>query len=200
MKSAMPRNLLFLPLFVLLSACTARAALSPTPGPEQIKAQEQAVYAFLLSSMYQHHAYVIMATTATGPTGVDDTARSLDYVLQNMHGVSPATADSFRARNSASNPLSANMDLGNPYTLLSQAARNQIFGQNRSGWDTFYGRYPQAPGITTLSSVGFNATFDQALVYIGTQSNWLAGQGYYVLLKKTGGVWSIDQQVMTWVS
>jgi hypothetical protein len=37
-------------------------------------------------------------------------------------------------------------------------------------------------------------------VYIGTQSNWLAGAGYYVLLKKGEAGWGIDQQVMTWIS
>ena len=88
------------------------------------------------------------------------------------------------------------MDLGGPYTLLSQASKNQIFSQNQSGWDIFYNHYPQAPGITTLSRVGFDAALDQALVYIGTQSNWLAGSGYYILLKKVNGAWSIDQRVM----
>jgi hypothetical protein len=92
------------------------------------------------------------------------------------------------------------MQLGSPYTLLSQTARNQIFSQNQSGWDIFYGRYPQAPGITTFSKVGFNAKRDQALVYMGTQSNWTVGTGYYLLLKKVNGTWSIDQQVMIWVS
>ncbi len=97
-------------------------------------------------------------------------------------------------------PIRSDMDLGSPYTLLSQAARNQIFSQNQSGWEIFYNHYPHAPGITSLSRVGFNATFDQALVYIGTQSNWLAGAGYYILLKKTDGLWSIDQQVTAWIS
>ena len=141
-----------------------------------------------------------MATTATGVTGVEDTVQTLDYVLQNMHDVDPETKDSFRGRNDTAYPIRPDMDLGGPYTLLSQAGRNKIFGQNQSGWEIFYNRYPQAPGITTLSRVGFNSTFDQALVYIGTQSNWLAGAGYYVLLKKINGIWNIDQQVMTWIS
>jgi hypothetical protein len=117
-----------------------------------------------------------------------------------MHDVSSETVDSFKARNEMSHPIRADMDLGSSYTLLTQTRKNQIFGQNQSGWDIFYNRYPQAPGITTLSRVGFNAAFDQALVYIGTQSNWLAGAGYYVLLKKGEAGWGIDQQVMTWIS
>lgn len=187
-------------IFIFIAACTARPTPVPTPAPDQVEVQEQAVYAFLLPEMYRNSGYVIMDTTTTDTTGVNDTTQTLDYVLQNMHGVAPETVDSFKSRNDKAYPIRPDMQLGFPYTLLSQAERNKIFGQNQSGWEVFYNRHPQAPGITTLSRVGFNAAFDQALVYIGTQSNWLAGAGYYVLLKKGPAGWSIDQKVMTWVS
>jgi hypothetical protein len=187
-------------LALCMAACAAAPASSPTPQADRIDVEEQAIYAYLLPKMYHNRDYVIMDTTATSVTGVDNTSQTLDYVLQNMHNVAAETVDSFRLRNDAAYPIRPDMDLGGPYTLLSQAGRNKIFGQNQSGWDIFYNRYPTAPGITTLSRAGFNSTFDQALVYIGTQSNWLAGAGYYVLLKKAGGVWSIDQQVMAWIS
>jgi hypothetical protein len=199
----MPRLTRFILLgtfLIFIAACTVSPTPAPTPAADQVDAEEQAVYAFLLPKMYQNRGYVIMAATATSAAGLDNTTQTLDYVLQNMHDVASETVDSFRARNETSHPIRKDMDLGSPYTLLTQATRNQIFGQNQSGWDIFYNRYPQAPGITTLSRVGFNAAFDQALVYIGTQSNWLAGAGYYVLLKKGDAGWGIDQQVMTWVS
>ena len=195
------KKILLLILFVFSAACSpARPTLTPTPSTDQINRQEQAVYAFLLSKMYQHTGYVIMAVTATSATGVGNTAQTLDYVLQNMHNVTPETLGSFRSRNATAQILHPDMQLGGPYTLLSQTARNRIFSQNQSGWDIFYNRYPQAPGLTTFSRVGFNATLDQALVYMGTQSNWLVGTGYYLLLKQVNGTWSIDQQVMIWVS
>jgi hypothetical protein len=196
----MPRKILLLLLCLCAAACSARPTLLPTPSTDQVGREEQAVYAFLLAKLYQHKEYVIMADTATSATGVDNTAQTLDYVLQNMHNVAPATLDSFRSRNATAQILRADMQLGGPYTLLSQSARNRIFGQNQSGWDIFYNHYPQAPGITTFSRVGFNASFNQALVYMGTQSNWLAGSGYYLLLTKGNGTWSIDQQVMIWIS
>jgi hypothetical protein len=194
------KNLLLI-LFIFLTACSpGRPTILPTPAPNQIDQEEQAVYTFLLAKMYQHTGYVIMANTATSATGVDNTVQTLDYVLQNMHNVAPATLESFRARNATAQILRADMQVGGAYTLLSQTARNQIFSQNQSGWDIFYYRYPQAPGLTTFSKVGFNANLDQALVYMGTQSNWTVGTGYYLLLNKTNGTWSIDQQVMIWVS
>jgi len=196
----MARKFLLISLAISVAACTTKPPSSPAPMEHQVDVEEQAVYAFLLPQMYRNKDYVIMASTATSATGVDNTAQTLDYILQNMHGVAPETVESFRARNDMAYPIRPDMDLGSPYTLLSQAARNKIFSQNQSGWEIFYNRYPQAPGITSLSRVGFNAGFDQALVYIGTQSNWLAGAGYYIFLKKANGVWSIDQQVMAWIS
>lgn len=194
------RRLFFAFTLLSLTACTAIATPPPTPAADQINIEEQSVYAFLLPKMYTATGFVIMDTTATDATGMDNTAQTLDYILQNMHGVAPETVESFRARNDMAYPIRPDMDLGSPYTLLSQAARNKIFSQNQSGWEIFYNHYPQAPGITSLSRVGFNAGFDQALVYIGTQSNWLAGAGYYILLKKADGVWRIDQQVTAWIS
>ena len=196
----MLKKLLLLSLTLVIVACTAKPTAIPTPRADQTDVEQQAVYAFLLPKMYKNKGYVIMTTSATSATGVENTSQSLDYVLQNMHDVAPETAESFRARNDTTYPIRPDMNLGFPYTLLSQAERNRIFGQNQSGWEIFYNRYPQAPGITMLSRVGFNTTFDQALVYIGTQSNWLAGSGQYILLKKAGGAWSIDQQVMVWIS
>ena len=197
----MLKKILPLVLFVCAAACSpAKPTLHPTPTTDRINREEQAVYAFLLAKLYQHKGYVIMADTATSATGVDNTAQTLDYVLQNLHNVATETLDSFRSRNATAQILRPNMQLGGPYTLLSQAGKNRIFSQNQSGWDIFYNRYPQAPGITTFSRVGFNAGFDQALIYIGTQSNWLVGEGYYLLLKKGNGAWSIDQQVMIWIS
>jgi hypothetical protein len=200
MGIAMVRKFLLISLAISVAACTAKPPPSPAPTAVQIDVEEQAVYAYLLPQMYRNKGYVIMASTATSAIGVENTTQTLDYILQNMHGVAPETVESFRARNDMAYPIRPNMDLGSPYTLLSQAARNKIFSQNQSGWEIFYNRYPQAPGITSLSRVGFNAGFDQALVYIGTQSNWLAGAGYYILLKKADGVWRIDQQVTAWIS
>ena len=195
------KKILLLILIVCAAACSpARPTSLPTPAPNQTNQEEQSVYAFLLSKMYQHKGYVIMADTATSLSGVDNTAQTLDYVLQNLHNVDSQTLDSFRSRNATAQVLRPDMQLGGPYTLLSQSARDQIFGKNQSGWDIFYYRFPQAPGITTFSRVGFNGNLDQALVYMGTQSNWLAGSGYYILLKKSNGTWSIDQQVMIWIS
>jgi hypothetical protein len=198
----MLRKIPFIFLAFILAACTPNPlpASTPTPSAGQIDLEQQAVYAALLQNLYTSTNYVIMDTTATSPGGVGQPDSTLAYILQNLPGILSETTGSFRERNTASHPVSPRMALGTPYVLLTQDEMNQIFSPNQDGWQIFYERYPQAPGITTLSQVGFNNSFDQALVYVGTMSHWLAGAGYYVLLSKVNGAWVVDKKAMSWIS
>ncbi|HEX7567874.1 MAG TPA: hypothetical protein VF355_04850 [Anaerolineaceae bacterium] len=195
----MLKKFLFVFLAVVLAACTGTPAPVSTPAADQIDTEEQAVYAALLQKLYSAPSYVIMDLTDTGPTAVGS-ASIRDYIEQNTHGLDQKTLDSFQARNDTPHPVRPDMNLGSAYVLLNQDQKSQIFSQNRDGWQVFYEQYPDAPGISALSRVGFNNTLDQALVYVGTMSHWLAGAGYYVVLKKVNGAWIVDQQVMTWIS
>ena len=187
-------------LSVNLSACGSGKSPLPTPSKPDIETEEVAVYAALIQSMYTADMLVIMDTTATDPGGVENTGQFIQMVLKNMKGISTETTDSFSARNEAAHSLRADMELAIPYTLLSEAEMREMFNVNQNGWQEFYNRYPSAPGIITLSRAGFNTAADQALVYIGNQGHWLAGAGYYVLLKKVDGAWIVDQKVMSWIS
>jgi hypothetical protein len=200
MEIAMFKKPFLLFLILLLAACGQGPTPNPTPSEQLLATEEQNVYAAVLKEMYGAQLYVIMDTPAIGPGGSGDIDQMLQYVLNNLHNVDPATTDSFRVRNATAVAVHSDMSLGTNYILLSQAVRSQIFGQNQDGWQLFYEKYPDAPGITSLSQVGFNVTLDQALVYVGTLSHYLAGAGYYILLKKVNGTWTIDQQVMTWIS
>jgi len=195
------KKTLFVWMIFLLAACSpATPTPVPTPSNEQIELEETAVYAAALKGLYDAPSYVLISTTDTDAGGVDSTGETLGYVLENLHDVAPETVEGFRRRNAQASALRLDLDLGAPYSLLSRAGMSELFSQNQDGWQVFYDRYPEAWGITSLSRVGFNAALDQALVYVGTQSHWLAGAGYYLLLIKVNGAWIIDQQVMTWIS
>lgn len=188
-------------LFLLGAGCAPASTALPTPTAPDIEAEEEAVYAALFDQMYgEPQMLVLMAVTETTPMSVENTDSTLEYVLSQMSDVAEETVAGFRSRNDAAYPLRPDMDLGLPYVLLTRDQFNEIFDVNTSGWDVFYTRYPNSPGLTSVSRVGFNADFTQALVYIGTQSHWLAGSGHYVLLEKTDGKWQVEQQVMTWIS
>ncbi len=186
----------------LLVACGPRGGKTPTTPPAaQIDQEEQAVYAALFKDMFPSApSIVLMDMTATDPGGVANTTSQVEYIMKNLRDADPSVAESFKARNDQAYPLSPEMKVGIQYILLTQSQRNEIFSQNQDGWDAFYKNYPDAPGLTGISRVGFNEKFDQALVYIGTQSHYLAGAGYYVLLVKTNGAWAVSQKVMSWIS
>jgi len=187
-------------LTAVLAACSDTPTPISTPSEDKLEVEQQEVYAALLQKLYSAPSYVIMDATATGPSGVGETDSTLDHILQDMRSVDPETVDSFRVRNDAAYPVRPDMNLGSGYVLLSKDEMSLIFSPNQDGWQVFYDQHPDAPGITTLSRVGFNYALDQALVYVGTMSHWLAGGGYYVLLVKINGFWFVDQQVMTWIS
>jgi hypothetical protein len=187
---------------LLLSACsskqvgTATPTLTITPDP---LAEEDRVYAALIDSLYPNGMLVIMDQTQTDVIGLAS-AETYKLIEGSLAHLSAETLADFKARNESSHPLRANMQLGVTYLLFTQKDRQELFRVNQSGWDVFYNRYPDAPGIMTLSQVGFNSKMDQALVYLGIQSHWLAGSGNFFLFKKVNGFWVIDQQVMTWIS
>jgi len=187
-------------LCLVLCSCSVKPTSIPVVSTQQVDTDQQAVYSAVLLKLYSVSDYVIMDLTATGLNGTQDMSLTLDRVLLNMHGVAPDTANSFRARNDTAYQLQPDMAIGVSYVLLSQNEKTQLFNQNQDGWQLFYEKYPNASGIATLSRVGFNNALDQALVYAGMQSHWLAGAGYYLLLNKVNGAWIVEQQVMTWIS
>ncbi|MGD0613208.1 MAG: hypothetical protein ABSB41_17050 [Anaerolineales bacterium] len=186
---------------LILTGCAGQIRPAPQTTAPSVDLEEQAVFAALIQQKYgASKSLVIRDTTATDAEGVGNTESALQYVLKNTHGLEADTLDNFRARNVSATPVAADMNLGVSYVLLRQSDLDQIFAQNQDGWQVFYERFPDAPGIFSLSRVGFNAHFDQALVYLGIQSQYLNGSGHYFLLEKVKGTWTIDQVVQTWIS
>jgi hypothetical protein len=189
---------------LILSACSLKSTETTTPNPTVTPTpdavrEEERVYAALIESQFPAEMLVIMDQTQTD---VIDLASEETYqrVEETMQNLSPETLVDFKSSNDRSYPLRASMVLGVPYLLFSQKDKQDLFQINQSGWDVFYNRHPEAPGIMTLSRVGFNDKMDQALVYLGIRSDWLAGSGNFYLLNKVDGNWVIDQQVMSWIS
>ena len=186
---------------------TAAPACSSTPADPN--AEEAAIYAVLFGNT-GGKLLIIEEQTATGNDGVSDTAQTVASATSRMTGVDPATTDSFLSRNATAQSLRADMSLGSPYVLLSP--KDPIWG-DLNFWQTFRTRYPnglgipQGVGYETLSRVGFNTNMDQALVYMGSQTSMVVGtyvsfygEGYYYLVKKVNGVWTVDQKVGVWIT
>jgi hypothetical protein len=91
------------------------------------------------------------------------------------------------------------MQLGQEYILLSQPELAEISSQGN--WhEVLQERYPGSNGYLIFSRVGFNRTLDQAVVYVGEVAGPLMGAGYYYLLEKETGKWTIKAETMVWIS
>jgi hypothetical protein len=83
-----------------------------------------------------------------------------------------------------------------PIKLLRNRESREFFkhgqGEKPDGWERFHAAYPGSPGIITISRVGFNQQRDVAVVYLGSGSNWLAGEGNINVFRKKHGKWELQ--------
>ncbi len=190
-------------LCLLLGCNTVTRLITPsTPTPAfDPAATEYAVYSALIEGMFsisQLDVVVIEDHTGLGVSSAD--AQQLAYLKESLPEVDQAMLDDFQARNAQAEPLAGRFTFKVKVKLISQDEVKQFFDPGGGAWDEFYKRYPNSQGIMTLSKVGFNVAGDRALVYVGNQSHFLAGTGYAVVLARKGGVWTILNQIMLWIS
>ncbi len=189
------RGLILLSMLALLGcqlAATATPPPTPTPTPD-LTAESYLVYNAAIQTLFPEkpEQLVIDALTATDFSGTPE-GRGLP--------VDKALIAEYQARNAQPVRLETDrFNAGTTVTLLEADEKEAIF-QDDQGWDRFYERFPGSQGIMTLSAVAFNAELTQALVYLGNQSYWLAGAGYYIVLAKENGLWVVKEQQMAWIS
>lgn len=73
-------------------------------------------------------------------------------------------------------------------------------GGVRDGWDLFHRRFPGAQGLMTVSAVGFDPEYRQAMVYITNGRGLLDAMGLLFLLERTENTWRILAYHQVWVS
>jgi len=179
-----------------------------TPPERDTAAEEYAVYDALISdwdliatfhSFEEVEVVVIEDHTSAELFFGGGIEEILERIKEGMPLTEQETLDDFLKKNEQPHRLEDLFDLPVTVVLLSNEEFKEIF-QNGSGWEDFYKKYPRSQGIMMLSRVGFNSKMDQALVYVGNQSHWLSGAGYYVLLTKAYGFWTVQSEMMVWIS
>ena len=171
------------------------------------EAEEYAVYSALIQSMYvdagtsfgggRPELIVIQDQTQLGP--VTTLSETLEGISHAWPDLPDETLTDFETKNKSPQALKPLFSLDVEYAFFSDKEMDEIF-LNSSGWDTFYEKYPHSQGILTLSRVGLDRSLDTAVVCVGNQMHWVAGQGYYVLLEKVTGRWEVRGKQMTWIS
>jgi len=185
-------------ILFLIPASLACSLFTSTPAPSQadLEREEEAVYAVFVRG--SKGPALILENTSTS-TLDEDPGQMIDNIKDGLPGISNDTIDSYVERNAQSAQLSPDMQLGVDYVLLSQEELAEISRQ--PNWhEVLTEKYPGSDGYTIFSHVGFNRSLDQAVVYVGKVAGPLMGAGYYYLLEKQDGEWTIKEQIMVWIS
>ena len=80
---------------------------------------------------------------------------------------------------------------------MSPKESDELFSK-ASGWKDFTAKYPNAAGFSIVSSIAFDASHRQALVYVGNSCGMLCGTGYVVLLEKKKDKWIAAKTAKIW--
>jgi hypothetical protein len=73
------------------------------------------------------------------------------------------------------------------YILVPERELNELIRKSR--WQNFYARYPDAKSYVSMSSVGFNAQKNKALLTMTYNCGMLCMEGTYYLMEKQNGSW-----------
>jgi hypothetical protein len=176
-------------------ACSVLTPAAPTPMAADIDKEEQAVYAYFVNN---NSRALILQDTSTN-IGGDDPQQTVEFIKSGLKGVSNEALDNYLERNKQPGQLSANMNLGVDYVLLSKDDLLKITSQPNWG-ELLSEKYPGTHGYTIFSRAGFNNSLDQAVVYVGSVGGPMMGAGYYYLMGKVNGLWDIKEQMMAWIS
>jgi hypothetical protein len=182
------------------STTSVTTAPQTTASQSTVTADEYDVYSALIQSVY---------IGATQPkqiviTPVHDDNHFFGQAADVMESWWPdlgvEIVDDFKAKNETSSVLERRFTLSVPYTIVSEQEMASIFSTTVSGWKKFYAKYPDAKAFLALSRVGFNQEKDTAVLYTQYQRGPTGGQGDVVLMKKTDGRWTVEQDGMFWTS
>lgn len=189
------RTVLILWLIPTSLACSLFTS-APAPSQADIEKEEQAVYAAFMDGT--NGPALILQETAMGLSDADP-QQVIDNMKDGFPGISTDTIDSYIERNTQPSQLPPDMQIGVDYVLLSKTELAEISSQGN--WrDVLAEKYPGSDGYTIFSRVGFNPSLGQAVVYVGRVAGPLMGAGYYYLLIKEDGQWTIKEEIMVWIS
>ena len=157
-----------------------------------------AIYAAVLDSFFVRpgiQRLVIVPITAAGHGHVDD----LDY-KNGLKGLAPLPAGlqaHFELERRRRVPIAvSSLHTRVPSVPFTDADATALPRTNPvSYWEAFYRRYPDSPGVVTLSPVGVSSDGQAAMVMVDNSCGGLCGSTYYYLLEHREGRWVVARRV-----
>lgn len=180
----------------LVVAATLISACSAQMNDRNRATEESAVYSALINNelevpfSYLSGDPILLVNTTNYKTygAIDD-----DFFYNNVSSLDKDTLEDFKAVNQASQALDLALSLNKPYEYI-------VFPTDENSWIQFGQNYPNAISITTLSGIGFNERFDQALVYMAYFCGSECGSANIYFLVRKGDIWTVEDFIEAWAS
>ena len=131
------------------------------------------------------------------PLSWNETAASL---RERAFALQPSTLGSFHEVNMRPAILDHSLPGPTRYQIVNSDQLRFVPGKDGSPWGAFEKAFPGAHGILYLSRVGFSADGTQALLYMSYSCGSMCGEGSYVVMQKRNGAWTLEREVVEWVS
>jgi hypothetical protein len=180
-------KILLLSFFItLISACKQNVSTSKSREIE-----EAGVYSFLLNQDpkgYIGDSSVIIVLDETYYDSFNDDKN----ILGHLRTLDKSTLADYRVINQKSQKIQYALSLNKPYEIISMDEMNLRDKENQDWFNTHT--------FTVFSRVGFNESFEQALVYVEHNCGGECATGDLYFLKLDKGVWKIKSILEGWVS
>ena len=156
------------------------------------------IYSKIINNYDYTKIIAITDSTSIGHLEFDE--EYLNYIKYSLPKLQKETLQSFIENNKNQIKLTKNdFTTEKKLILLSTIEHDKIFKEG-NGWLEFYQKYGKTQGILTVSLLGYNNDFTQALIYRGNQLDWKAGSGYLILFEKINEDWEISEYIQIWIS
>jgi hypothetical protein len=177
---------------------TSTSTSATTTPQAAVTADEYDVYSALIQSVYIAKPKPIVITPMHDNNYFF--GQAVGAMESNWSDLGDAV-DDFKAKNRTSSVLERRFTTSVPYTIVSEQEMASIFSTTVvRDWEKFYAKYPHVYAFLALSRVGFNQKKDTAVLYTEYARGATDGEGDVVLMKKTDGRWTVEQNSMCWMS
>jgi hypothetical protein len=166
---------------------------------------DNTIQCLVLSRSYQDGGYTVVSpeTGFLHSSDLDELKQTKEYILQKLKvesGVTSKLVDELIARNKKSVHLTIKSSPENGYLIDNDGQYEKYFKKDGGGWERCRKEHPKACGMTTISLPVYDSKTGLVLIYVGTQSDWLAGSGWVIAYKYENGKLKELNKVMMWVS
>ncbi len=182
-------------------------------------AEEYAVYSTIIDTLHHEERLRVFAIRDyTAPCVRNGEWCNPRQLRDRLPPLMPETLFDYVAQNHEPAPLSNSFNLQRQAMMVSDSDLSSMLietklkvdfsplSNRKINWSRVYDRYPLAPGLISLSRVGFDSEMKQALVYEEIQANDNGTWGRYVVLRNEGLIphqlgrrgWVITGRIESW--